>query len=236
MDYPSTEDILDEMEPEIPGEYRERLDSSVNQVSSALAAVAVYIDSGGRENIREAYRIGNLIGINTRIVDDIMDGENIPEVEDRERFLENCARSVEGKEVQPVEHEAEKAAYTAAEITGEHLDRKAVAAYLRDVRDLAPQEDKSTVEGYKQYSRGISATIGEIIGVGLGELDDFEPTTENLSASYDLAYLGQVADDRMDGDTGLGEDIEKFYSEAVQRIKRHGIKGEIAGEMAKCIL
>jgi hypothetical protein len=220
MEYPSTEEILEEMEPEMPDDYREKLESSVNQLSSALAAVAVYLDGGGRKNIREAYRIGNLIGINTRIVDDIMDGEEIPQVEDREKFLENCAKSIEGEEVEPVEHEAEEAAYTTARITGELLDRGAIAAYLRDVRDLAPQEDKSTVEGYKQYSRGISATIGEIIGVSLGELEDFEPTTENLSASYDLAYLGQIADDRMDGDTGLGDDVEEFHDEAVQRIKK----------------
>jgi hypothetical protein len=233
MTVQATEEVLEELEPDLPDAYLDKLEGSANYVSSGIAAVAAYAEGGGRRHFGEAYRIGSLIGVNTRRVDDLMDGDGIEQVEDREAFLENYIRSIEGEKVKPVEHESEEAAYRAGEIMGEVLDPEVMASYIRDVRDIAVEEDKSTIDGYSRYSRGISASIGEIVGTGLGELDDFEPTTENLNFAYDLAYLGQVADDRMDADTGLEEeDLENFHQESIERMKRHGLKGEVIAQAA----
>lgn len=233
MAAPGTEEVIKELESDLPDGYLEKLEGSANYVSSGVAAVAAYAEGGGRKHFGEAYRIGSLIGVNTRIVDDLMDGDGVRQVEDREAFLDNYILSINGEEVEPVEHDAERGAYRAGEILGEELDPEVMASYIRDVRDIAVEEDKSTVEGYSSYSRGISATIGEIVGMGLGELSDFEPTTENLNFAYDLAYLGQVADDRMDADTGLDEEeLEKFHQESVERMKRHGLKGEVIAQAA----
>jgi hypothetical protein len=233
MTVPATEEVIEELEPDLPDAYLDKLEGSANYVSSGIAAVAAYAEGGGRRHFGEAYRIGSLIGVNTRIVDDLMDGDGIEQVENREAFLNNYILSIEGEKVEPVEHEFEDAAYRAGEMIGEELDPEVMASYIRDVRDIAVEEDKSTVEGYSSYSRGISATIGEIVGTGLGELEDFEPTTENLNLAYDLAYLGQVADDKMDADTGLEEEeLEKFHQESIERMKRHGLKGEVIAQAA----
>jgi hypothetical protein len=233
MTVPGTEEVIEELESDLPDGYLQKLESSANYVSSGIAAVAAYAEGGGRRHLGEAYRIGSLIGVNTRVVDDLMDGDGVSQVEDREAFLNNYILSIEGDEVEPVEQESERAAYRVGEILGEELDPEVMASYIRDVRDIAVEEDKSTIEGYRSYSRGISATIGEIVGMGLGELDDFDPTTENLNFAYDLAYLGQVADDRMDADTGLDEEeMDEFYHESIERMKRHGLKGDIIGKTA----
>ena len=233
MNIPGSDEVLDEVYDHVPEAYIERLDGSANTLSSALAASTVYIEGGGRKHLGEAFKIGELLGLNTRMVDDLMDGEKVEEVNNREVFLNNYIRSIQGEEVNPVEHEAEKAAYTAGRILGENTDRDVMASYMKDVRDIAVVEDKSSVDGYSSYSRGISATIGEITGLALEEIEDFNADTDTLNFSYDLAYIGQVADDKLDGDTGLSEEeINSFYRESIQRINRHGIKGKIIGRIS----
>lgn len=227
---PGSDEVLDEVYSHVPEAYIERLDGSANALSSALAASTVYLECGGRKHLGEAFRIGELLGLNTRIVDDLMDGENVAEVNDREAFLNNYIRSIQGEEANPVEHDAEKAAYTAGRILGENTDRDVMASYMKDVRDIAVVEDKSSRKGYSSYSRGISATIGEITGLALEEIEDFNADTETLNFSYDLAYIGQIADDKLDGDTGLSEEeINRFYRESIQRMNRHGVKGKLIG-------
>ena len=230
---PKTEEFLNQVEEDLPDSYIEKLESSANYISSGIAAVATYIEGGGLRKSGEAYRAGSLLGVNTRIVDDLMDGDGVEKVESREEFLDNYIASIEGEEVQPVEHESEEAAYTAGKLLGENLDRDIMASYVRDVRDIAVEEKKSTSEGYRSYSRGISASIGEMVAMGLEELEDFEADTETINFAYDLAYLGQMADDRMDGDTGLEDDeLEEFFQESVSRMRRHGLKGRFIAEVA----
>ena len=228
---PGGDEVIDEVYDHVPEAYIERLDGSANALSSALAASTVYLEGGGRRHLGEAFRIGELLGLNTRIVDDLMDGEKVEQVNDREAFLNNYIRSIQGEEVSPVEHGCENAAYTAGRILGENTDREIMASYMKDVRDIAIVENKSTVEGYSSYSRGISATIGEITGLALEEIEDFNADTETLNFSYDLAYIGQIADDKLDGDTGLSEEkINSFYKESIQRMNRHGLKGKFIGQ------
>ena len=230
---PSTDEVIGYLEEDLPEEYHQHMMNSANDIGSGVAAVAVYLSDGGRSNIRDAYRIGSLIGVNTRIVDDIMDGDHIEQVEDRERFLNNFIECIEDGEPLEIENSSENAAYTAASLMGEHLDSEIIADYVRDIRDIAIEEDKSTREGYKSYSRGISGTIGEMVAIGLGELDDFEPSTENISFAYDFAYMGQILDDKMDADTGLEEEINEFHAESVERMNRHGKKGKAISRLSE---
>lgn len=232
MKTPSETEILEELEEDMTEEYSMRIESSANSLASGIAAATTYLAGGGRGYVTEAFRIGKLIGVNTRIVDDILDGEKIEQIEDREKFLNNYIKSLKGRKVDPVENESEKVAYRAGRILGEHLDQEVMTSYMKDVRDILKDEEKSSREGYKSYSRGVSATIGETVGMGLDELEDFSATTENLGFAYDFAYLGQVADDKMDADTGIEEDIDEFYNEAIERINKHGLKGNIIGTFA----
>ncbi|MFB6192668.1 MAG: hypothetical protein ABEK00_00280 [Candidatus Nanohaloarchaea archaeon] len=218
-------------DPHLPTEYQEKLDSSANMMSSGLAAVATYLRGGGRRNIREAYEIGSLIGLNTRIVDDFLDGDGVPEAEDREELLNTYIQSIQDEEVPQQVQGPERALYEIGAATGEELEKEFYLPYVKDARDILLEEDKESVEGYKAYSRGVSGMIGEMVGTSLGTLEDFEPETDDLQFSYDLAYLGQVADDVMDDDLDLDE-LERFYKESVERIKRHGLTGKLSGDLA----
>ncbi|WP_414837721.1 hypothetical protein ACK3SF_05625 [Candidatus Nanosalina sp. VS9-1] len=229
---PPRQEVIAELEGFSTG-YSERLDTSANDMASGIAAVAVYLEGGGRKNIAEAYRIGSLIGLNTRIVDDILDGEEVDAVTDKQAFLNNYIDSIHGKDVSPEENESENIAYEAGRLLGRELDTEIVSGYMQDFVDIAVEEDKSSKEGYKSYSRGISASIGELVGMALTDLDDFEADADILNFAYDFAYLGQVADDKLDADTGLGDDIDEFYREAQERISRHGATGKFMEKASK---
>jgi hypothetical protein len=71
------------------------------------------------------------------------------------------------------------------------------------------------------------------VAIGLGELDDFEPSTENIGFAYDFAYMGQILDDKMDADTGLEDEIDDFHRESVRRMNRHGKKGKAISKLSE---
>jgi hypothetical protein len=217
-------------DPHLPEQYQDRLDNSANMMSSGLAAAATYLRGGGRKNIRKAYEIGSLIGLNARVVDDFLDGDGVRKSEDREKLLNGYIQSInEGKS--PKVDGPERALFELGAFTGEELEKDTCTDYVKDIRDILLDEDKDSVEGYKAYSRGVSGMIGEMVCLELGTLEDFDPDTEDLQFSYDLAYLGQIADDLMDDDLNL-EELEQFHKESVARMKRHGFTGKISGALA----
>lgn len=222
----SKSSYVEQLSGDLPDQYVERLERSANCMSGGIAALATYARGGGRKHPLAAYRSGSLIGLNTRIVDDLMDGDGIGPVDDRERFLENYLRSLNGGNPSPVETQAENAAYTAARWMGELCTEPYLVHYWEDIVELAVDEDKETAEGFTTHTRNAGGMIGELTAASLQHIDDFSPGTDDYAFAYDLGCLGMISDDIMDGDADIPEtEVERLLSETRGRMTRHGATG-----------
>lgn len=210
------------------GDYRERT-KDVAPMGIGAASTMTYLHGGGRRFPRQSYLLGALIGVNTRIVDDLLDGDGCAPVTKREEFMERYISSFSsGEKETPVETEVEAAAYTAAEILHSqlaHYDADVVPPMverLENMKDLVVDEDKSTVEGYRKYTRGAGGEHGALIAVALDIFPDCGVDQELIDFAYDMGYGIQVADDRYDDDIELDrEELEELYQEAVDSFSEH---------------
>lgn len=148
------------------GEYTER-SRDVAPMGVGTVSVMTYLRGGGKWFLIPSYRLGALIGVNTRIVDDLLDGDGCEPVTEREEFLEKYIRSFSSGEAEvPVETAMEDAAYTAAEILHTEIER-----YDADV--VPPMVEK--LENMKEL------VVDDLYD------DDIELDTEELEQIYQEA-------------------------------------------------
>jgi len=224
----SEDDVYRQARTAVEGSsYEDRLETDIDAAGMGRATALFYLLHGGRDRVGDARRLGGVIGANTRIVDDLLDGDGCPAVEDREGFLERYIDSVEDGAVQePEEFEDERAVYRAGTIlhaaVGEGPVLDDVVTTLEAMADGVCEEDKTTIAGYREYVHAAGGLHGELCVDALQVLADYEPDEERREHAYDTAYTIQVADDIIDGDVELEDgDLDAEPDRAIGRLRRH---------------
>ncbi len=228
MDYsfPSEKDVWNDIYTVLEEDtYRERANTAVDPMGIGAASALLYLRGGGRRYARDAYYLGALIGVNTRIVDDLLDGDGCEPVDDRDSFLDAYVTAFETGEEQPVqEQQLEAGAYHAATILHESLDTYSngivvdVTDQFRVMKQLVVEEDKSTRQGYKRYVSGAGGVHGSLLATALNVFPDYEATEEQILFAYDMGFGIQVADDIFDNDIELAsDDLHDIYDHATER-------------------
>lgn len=208
--------------------YAERLNGSL-AFKIGFGADIVYAAGGGWRHPIRAYRLGGLIGVNTRIVDDLLDGDGCGPVEDRYGLGERYLAAFRTGEMQAaVEDDVERAAYRAATMLYDVLEPHGadvidrVHARFTEMRDLVVEEDKSTLDGYREYATAAGGVHGAVLASALDVLPDFEATPETEGFGHDFGFAVQVVDDMFDDDIGLSAgDLKPVYDEALEKVRRH---------------
>ncbi len=171
--------------------------------------------------VREAYHIAGITGLNSRIVDDILDGDGCPGVEDREEFLDRYISSLEGRHPEVLSTGAEKAAFTAGRMLNQLLDSSTIdklVDYLEELKKGVLEEDKSTKEGYSEFVE-LGGLVAVSTAVSLDVLDRFDLDRETKNLCFEIGTITQIADDRYDGDLPLGEnEIEEVWQEKKRQV------------------
>lgn len=220
-------EVWGEIEPALGSDYRQSIEFSSSYKGAGLAATLLYVHGGGRSKLKSAYDIGGLYGVNTRIVDDVLDGDWSHEsIQDREQFLENYLDSVEtGTIPEYIEYEEEKSAYCAGSLLHDMLSADAVselADHFKSMKQPLLEEDKSTPEGYETYIHTAGGNSAEGMVKALGTLDGFNPSETIVDGAHDMGVLLQVADDKLDDDDGLSAEWrEHYYQEALEQVEQH---------------
>lgn len=176
--------------------------------------------------MKQGYRICGTLGVNMRIVDDLMDGDSMTQVSDRETLWDNYIQSLKtGEMPEPNETEDEKIAYRAGQIMHEYFDQAVVEElvdHLDELRKLLKEEDKSTEEGYRRYAKGFGGEYGMMLVTAMKNIDSYEPSEEDYAFARDYGLSTQIADDRFDDDIGLdSETRDKLYEEFLNDLLSH---------------
>lgn len=179
---------------------------------------------GKTKHLKQAYETGKLIGLNVRVVDDLLDGDGCQKVENREEFLEDYIRALETGKVEKTDKNISvplRSAETMHNYFSEQV-KEPLGMQLRDMKDLTLEEDKKSYEGYLNYVNVAGGHTGELTAIGLSELPNFEITTENVDYLYDLGFSGQVIDDIYDGDVELEDgSLENILEDSLIRLEKH---------------
>lgn len=176
--------------------------------------------------MRQGYRICGTLGVNMRIVDDLMDGDKMTQVEDRETLWDNYIHSLNTGEIpEPNETKDEKIAYRAGQIMHEYFDQSVIEEleeHLNKLRKLLKEEDKSTEEGYRKYAKGFGGEYGMTLITAMKNIDSYNPSEKNYEFARDYGLSTQIADDRFDDDIGLDyETQERLYEEFLNDLLEH---------------
>lgn len=176
--------------------------------------------------LRQGYRICGTLGVNMRIVDDLMDGDNMTQVNDREKLWDNYLQSLKtGNMPEPDETQDEKIAYRAGQIMHEYFNQAVIEEleeHLDKLRKLLKEEDKSTEEGYRRYAKGFGGEYGMMLVTAMKNIDSYEPSEKDYSFARDYGLSTQIADDRFDDDIGLDyETRDKLYNEFLNDLLNH---------------
>lgn len=191
-----------------------------------------------RKNIRimsDGYRICGSLGVNMRVVDDLMDGDAMTQVQDRESLWDNYIESLKkGEMPEPIETEDEMIAYRAGQILHNHYNEEVIEElinHIHNLKDLLKEEDKSTEEGYRRYAEGFGGEYGKTLLTALKNIESFNPTKQNYEFVNDYGLATQIADDRFDDDIGLDKSTEKeIYEEYLKRLISHnGLVPQLIG-------
>lgn len=225
----SDKEVFQSVWPHIESEeFRERLiymdtSSGVGRVTSFF-----YIILGGRRHPIKASRLGRALGANTRIVDDLLDGDGCSPVDNRERFLQNYIKSVkQGKISEPVDEEDEKVAYYAGKVLFNFYKEypeahESIIQTLNSMKNKVIDEDKKQKKTYLNYVDAAGGDHGVLILEVIQILPDFEINQSKKEFVRAFSKAGQIADDIFDGDTELEDaDIEKVYEEKLEELQEH---------------
>lgn len=220
-------EVWGEIEPVLDKDYQASIEFSSSYKGAGLAATLLYVHGGGRSELKAAYHLGGLYGVNTRIVDDVLDGDWSHEpIQDREQFLENYLDSVEtGTSPEYIGHAEEEGAYRAGALLHESLSADTVSEiidHFKSMKQPLLAEDKSTPKGYETYIHTAGGKSAEGMAIALGTLDDFTLDEAIADGAHDIGVLLQVADDKVDDDDGLSREWrEHYYQEALEQVEHH---------------
>lgn len=207
--------------------YVERLYSDIDAKGMGRATVLLYCIGGGRRNIRDARKLGGAIGINTRIVDDLLDGDGCKAVEDREDFMARYIESFQnGTVLEPVEVPEERLAYESASILNSYLQetkpevKEEMADTMESMKDLLHEEDKTRVGSYREYVKAAGGLHGELIVESLDVFPDYELNNKKRNFARTFGEALQVGDDIVDQDVRLENgSLEEEFEKSVAELK-----------------
>lgn len=160
--------------------------------------------------MRQARRIGGAVGRNTRIVDDLLDGDGCDPVQDREAFFDNYLSAFRyGEAPEPIDTPMEEAAYAAARhlhtVFQEHDPNvlEDMADTLQGMGTMVTDEDKTHVDSYRTYVQAAGGLHGELCAESLQILPDYELTPERRTFANTFGQATQITDDIVDDDVEL---------------------------------
>lgn len=180
-----------------------------------------YFTDSEKEETRIAGNLGGIWGINTRIFDDLMDGDGCEIPSEPEEFWENYIRSFKGEESSS-DREVESLALKSAHLLSENLDGETRQKFLENLQELSNvwrNEDKSKIETYEEYLDAVGE-LGRMTVLAGCSISGTELEKAPGRIGYEVAISTQVADDIFDGDTGL----EKEELAELLREKRRDFK------------
>lgn len=221
----NAEEVRDVFLSRIPEDhsYRERLDYHFDVIFGTYSHLARYSYSvnnsrqyrwifnyfSGREleNVRKAGLMGGIWGINTRIFDDLMDGDGCESPDDKQQFWHKYVSCFQGEEPDP-DSEIEELAFWSAKLLVDNFNeenQKNFVNGLQTIMEVGSNEDKSTEEGYREYIRA-AGTLGELT-IECIKPAEGKQVTEGISRiGYEVGLVTQVADDIEDEDVELSDD------------------------------
>ncbi len=228
MELPSEQELEDEVLEHGPEEYAQELRSSTMYKGFGSIAVSLYLGGGGRlKNLKESYRLGGLIGLNLRVVDDILDGDGCEAVDKRRDFMDNYIQSIKtGEAAPPVQREVESVAYRAGSALNQSITDPVtlddITLQFQDMRDMVEEEDKSEPDEYLEYVNVGGGMAGSSIALILDDLPGYRADTRNVELAFDVGFAGQICDDMMEEDITLEErKLEKFRRKSMERLREH---------------
>lgn len=231
MDVLTEADIVRGLEGAMPDGYLDRLRVNLTTGGTGRVAAAVYLVQGGRRHPVAAHRLGAAVGMNIRLVDDLLDGDLAGPVEDRARFLGNYRAAFDGADPVPVDVAEERLAYAAGRTTGRYFSQfPAVHADMRAtmerMRERLVDEDLSTREGYLRYLDAAGGDVGELVVEALQALPDLELTPERRRYGRAVGRAGTLADHLIDMDVPRPRaELERLLSAEADRLRRLGGPG-----------
>lgn len=224
---PSEKDILDELSSIEESSYTSRLYGDIDSKGMGRASAILYGIGGGRRHFLYARRLGGAIGINTRIVDDLLDGDGCEAVEDREDFMERYIESFRnGTVFEPVEVPEETLAYESASILNSYLQEtkpeaaKEMVDTMENMKDLLHEEDKTQVRPYREYVKAAGGLHGELIVESLDVFPDYELNDKKRDLARTFGEALQVGDDIVDQDVRLEDgSLEEEFEKSLAELK-----------------
>lgn len=183
-----------------------------------------YLEDSGK-----AFRIGGVIATSIRVVDDVLDGHSCEKLREdrREDFLGRYIDSaVRGKEHGDVGHPVEKIAYRSGREIYRMIDSEEVLEdiedRLRKMEALIRDEDKSTLEGYREATEADGKHYSALVVDGMQILPTFDPGEEIYQIALDAGALYAAVDDLVDGDIEMPEeDLRRYHREAYRKFSSH---------------
>ncbi|MDY6766541.1 MAG: hypothetical protein SVW77_04180 [Candidatus Nanohaloarchaea archaeon] len=195
-------------------------------------------------DIRRSFTISGMMGGNTRVVDDVLDGDGCEPLdhEYRDEFLSHYIQAVAtGRTDMPdFGHDVVPAAYHAGAtlntlLSGDGDAKWDVVDYLMDMRDRVATEDKSTEDGYLDYISVAGGDHGALNVAAMSVLPTFDPDHRDYEFARDFAYGVQFADDWFDDDLGLERDeMVGVYEDIIRERTHHeGVIPTVIGALAR---
>lgn len=203
--------------------YRERLDYHFDVIFGTYSHLARYSYSVNNSRqyrwifnyfadrqigeVKEAGLMGGIWGINTRIFDDLMDGDGCEPPEDRKLFWQKYISCFQGEEPEPGS-EIEELAFWSAHLLSDNFDEENQENFvngLQSIMQVGSSEDKSTEDGYQEYIRA-AGTLGELTIECIKPVEGKKVTEGVSRIGYEVGLGTQVADDIEDGDVELSDE------------------------------
>jgi hypothetical protein len=224
MEVINSDEVLRRILGSCPSGYEERLRVNLTFRGVGRMSLFFYLVTGGRRYPLKARELGRVMGLNIRVVDDLLDGDLVEPVESRAEFLYNYIECFHrGIEPDTVDLSEEEVAYQSGRILHDFMDdfpgvRDEMKATMVEAAGKLEDEDKTTKEGYRRYVDAAGGDLGELCVEILRVLPRYELEDRHRSFARDLSMAATVADDIADNDLNIGEEflrteLEGHYSE-----------------------
>lgn len=223
MDVLSSDEVFSRILEACPSGYEERLKVNLTFRGVGRMSLFFYLVTGGRRYPLKARELGRVMGLNIRVVDDLLDGDLVQPVESRAEFLDNYIECFhKGVEPDVVDLGEEEVAYESGRMLHEFMEefpdvRDQMKATMIEAAGKLEEEDKTTREGYRSYVEAAGGDLGELCVEILQVLPGYELDERHRSFARDLSMAATVADDIADKDLDieqefLKDELERHYS------------------------
>ena len=209
--------------------YLNLLQTEVESKGIGRSTVILYLICSGRKHILTARRLGGAIGLNTKIVDDLLDGETIDPVSDKPAFLQNYLEVISKGEIpEPIDQPEEIYAYLAGKQLYTFLvqfpeTHRNVLAVLGSMEKMLHSEDKTMLKPYREYVAAAGGLHGELLVEALAVCNDFDVTEEKREFANCFGKTLQIGDDIVDNDVELEDgNLREEFDRSVTELKSFG--------------